>query len=327
MRWFLYDESARSRTATTKRVPLIAVEKVRNLLERVNPYVHTVRRAMSTVDPETIPIAVELRDFPADGEVAAIINMQNLSTVNPRKVLYFTCSGQCHFMHILSRHYEPLQYPLFFPHGNPGWGISEASNSNSNETDDRYQLTQQQWYRSLLLGEPRFCYFGRLTCEYLVDMFSRIEDARLHYLRYGRTLQTSGLDHVTDHLKADWMRNRLPSSFTGSRAWASEQVADALALARKFGKPTFFITMTTNPNWPEITSNMKPGQVFTDIPVIVCRAFNLRMKYLKNFIKDHFGTTLYFISVVEFQKRCLPHCHMLIKVRNVVYLSKVLRTD
>ena len=46
----------------------------------------------------------------------------------------------------------------------------------------------------------------------------------------------------------------LPSSFIGSRAWALEQLVDALALCWEHSKPSFFITITTNPKWPEITS-------------------------------------------------------------------------
>ena len=46
--------------------------------------------------------------------------------------------------------------------------------------------------------------------------------------------------------------NDLPLSFIGSRRWTSEQVADALEIASKFGPPMFFITMTCNPMWPEI---------------------------------------------------------------------------
>jgi hypothetical protein len=35
---------------------------------------------------------------------------------------------------------------------------------------------QIQWYRHLLLTESCFLSLGRLTCEYVVDMFSRTED-------------------------------------------------------------------------------------------------------------------------------------------------------
>ena len=40
-----------------------------------------------------------------------------------------------------------------------------------------------------MLNELRFLRFGRLTYEYLVDMYCRIEDERLQYLREGKTRQ------------------------------------------------------------------------------------------------------------------------------------------
>jgi hypothetical protein len=73
-------------------------------------------------------------------------------------------------------------------------------------------------------------------------------------------------------------------------------VSDSLALAREFGKPTFFITMTFNPNWPEITSRLRTGQHFTDIPAVVCRVFYSRLKRLKAFINCYFGDVLYIIT-------------------------------
>ena len=69
----------------------------------------------------------------------------------------------------------------------------------------------------------------------------------------------------------------LPSSFLGSIRWTSEQVADALALAARFGPPTFFITMTYNPDWIEIVSCLKGNQTCDDIPDVVVRVFKAKL--------------------------------------------------
>src|SRR5437763_7057677 len=89
----------------------------------------------------------------------------------------------------------------------------------------------------------------------------------------------------------------LPSSFVGSRAWASEQVSDALALCREYGKPSFFITITTNPNWPEIKSQLRPGQSALDVPFIVARVFHLRLQKCLDYIKHAFGSLVYLVKV------------------------------
>jgi Helitron helicase-like domain at N-terminus len=100
----------------------------------------------------------------------------------------------------------------------------------------------------------------------------------------------------------------------GSQAWDSDQVTDALALARDLGKPSFFITMTSNPKWPEIVERLRPGQHFTDIPSVVYQAFHVRIQHLKAFIAHRFQRLVYMITVIEFQKRGLLYSHMLLKV-------------
>jgi hypothetical protein len=127
-------------------------------------------------------------------------------------------------VNIFSPHYEPLQYPLLFPHGTLGWG--------HNDYGQRYRpCTQIQWYRHLFLSEPRFQILGRLACEYAVDMFSRTEEEWLDYLQQGREVQAASMGEAANPAVPDLFQNKIPASFMGSRAWASDQVADALAIA------------------------------------------------------------------------------------------------
>jgi hypothetical protein len=101
----------------------------------------------------------------------------------------------------------------------------------------------------------------------------------------------------------------LPASFLGSRRWAETQVSDSLAIAAALGNPTFFITMTCNANWPEIQSELRPGQDFTDIPIVVVRVFKQKLALLQKAMKSMFvnaGRQLYCICSIEFQKQGLP---------------------
>jgi hypothetical protein len=154
-------------------------------------------------------------------------------------------------------------------------------------------------------------------------MYCRIEDERLQYLREGKTRQAREVfaaeedTQEKDDYEMELQRafaGVLPSSFLGSRAWTSERIADALALCRIYGKPSLFITMTTNPKWLEILSRLTRGQTAADVPVVVCRVFHNRLTVLKKFLRERFGCIVYTITVVEFQKRGLPHAHLLIKV-------------
>ncbi len=69
----------------------------------------------------------------------------------------------------------------------------------------------------------------------------------------------------------------LPSSFTGSPRALNQLYQDAMGIVRRFGKPDYFITMTTNPNWPEIIGNLQEGQMANDRPDLMARAFRLRL--------------------------------------------------
>jgi len=52
----------------------------------------------------------------------------------------------------------------------------------------------------------------------------------------------------------------LPSSFIGSDRFMQQLFQDSIAIIRYFGKPSFFVTFTANPHWPEITDNLLRGQ-------------------------------------------------------------------
>jgi hypothetical protein len=317
MHWFLYDETERVQRAQQLEVPVDVLQIARNFLTQVSPYVRVLSHAVSQVSEHATPLGIELCVPPAGGELAAVINTENLRHISTRKIVFFRKGGlQPRFVPILSCQYEPLQYPLLFPHGTPGWGVLESSQKN-------LPCTQIQWYRYLFLREPRMQIFGRLACEYAVDMFSRTEEERLQYLKMGRHQQATGMDEAAHPDAPDLFQTKIPASFMGSRAWASDQVADSLAMARELGKPSFFLTMTTNPNWPEIQSRLLANQDVSDIPAVVCRVFYRRLHALKAFLRQNFGPILYEISVTEFQKRGLPHAHIIIKVSHDPPLSEI----
>jgi hypothetical protein len=55
---------------------------------------------------------------------------------------------------------------------------------------------------------------------------------------------------------------------------------DSMAIARHLGPPQLFITMTANPNWPEIKQELLPGQQVTDRPDLAVRVFELKRRAL-----------------------------------------------
>jgi len=310
LHWFLYDERERQNTANRFNVPCAWTNAVKAELYRCNPYVQHLRQFNSL--PDSATTGLELGEFSSGGDFAAIMHAANSTAIEPRNiVIWRNRDAQPTFVPILSRHYEPLQYPLLFPHGSPGWGLTNGINTLG--------LTQRQWYKSRILSDDRFLTFGRLSCEYFCDMYSRIEEQHLNFIR--RSLPKAA-DDINEH---DAIQNiELPASFMGSRKWASEQTADSLALARVYGPPSLFITMTCNPDWPEIKARLQPGQHSCDAPTIVVRAFKLRVQRLLTILRSKFGKMIYMIKVIEFQKRGLPHCHIVVKVYVYTFLEIII---
>ena len=61
----------------------------------------------------------------------------------------------------------------------------------------------------------------------------------------------------------------LPSSYYGGPRFMFEKQQDVMSYVRKFGWPDLFITVTTNPNWEEITTNLFTGQRPHDHPELI----------------------------------------------------------
>ena len=87
-----------------------------------------------------------------------------------------------------------------------------------------------------------------------------------------------------------------------------------MAIARYFGQVDIFMTMTTNPQWPEITQELLPGQTAYDRPELVSQVFQMKKKAIIDFIYKHgiFGSAVAYVYTIKFQKRGLPHMHILI---------------
>ena len=88
-----------------------------------------------------------------------------------------------------------------------------------------------------------------------------------------------------------------------------------MGLVARKGKPDLFITFTCNPKWKDIQNELG-GTTFNNRPDIVARVFNIKVKdLLKDVVEGEiFGKVLYYFYVVEFQKRGLPHIHLLVSL-------------
>lgn len=202
-----------------------------------------------------------------------------------------------HKISAFNRFWEPLAYPLFFPHGELGWGLAANSAAITDDVVDDAGSDQLWHYRLRLLHDPRFEIFGQLTNEYLCDMFTRNIETRLSFIRksqmdnHRRDADLMGTESVPETENIF-----LPESFLGSTTWRSVQIADALTVAAHSGPPTFFITMTCNPNWAEIRERLRPGQEWYDIPLVVARVFKQKLAVLLRTLKTMFPNAGRYVS-------------------------------
>ncbi|KAK6137063.1 hypothetical protein DH2020_029195 [Rehmannia glutinosa] len=90
---------------------------------------------------------------------------------------------------------------------------------------------------------------------------------------------------------------------------------DAMAICRWMGYPDLFITFTCNPKWPEIIRFVQKKNLNSeDRPDIICRIFKLKLDSLIKDLRKNklFGKVNAIIYTIEFQKRGLPHAHILL---------------
>lgn len=88
-----------------------------------------------------------------------------------------------------------------------------------------------------------------------------------------------------------------------------------MAICSKVGFPDLFITFTCNPKWPEILRLLGPlHQRAHDRPDIVSRIFKMKFDQLMVDLtkKGILGKVLAYMYTIEFQKRGLPHAHILL---------------
>ncbi|CDO77896.1 hypothetical protein BN946_scf184952.g8 [Trametes cinnabarina] len=163
----------------------------------------------------------------------------------------------------------------------------------------------------------------RLFQQYAVDVWAAAEQQRLNWVRNNqghlRAMLYSGLEDALRggrevDLNELGRMMVLPSSFIGGPRYMQQIFQDSMAIARYFKRVDLFLTMTANLNWPEVTRELLPGQTAIDRPDLVARVFYLKKEaLLKEIFDDHiFGKAVARVYTIEFQKRGLPHMHLLI---------------
>ncbi|KAH9620971.1 hypothetical protein KSS87_023892 [Heliosperma pusillum] len=270
---------------------------------------------------------------PTASEVAGLIEGDIGPNMEKRDIIVQKENGRLQRISELHPLYTPLQYPLLFPFGEDGYRLdiphSESSLGASSSDKPRDELTCREWIafriqeRSPSIEYPTIVSSGKGFHQFLVDGYMMVESHRLNFLRFHQDrLRVDNYNNLSNAVERGEVepssagsRFIVPSSFQGGEAFMKENYLDAMTICKWFGYPDLFITFTCNPKWPEITRFVtKRGMRAEDRPDIVCRIFKIKLDELMTDLKDRhiFGRTMAAVYTVEFQKRGLPHAHILL---------------
>ena len=242
-----------------------------------------------------------------------------------RDIVLKTKDNELHSVNQTHRSYDSLQYPLLFPRGEDGYCLTiwQRNPQTNQPTGQKVSAKDLYAYRMMKRGnEFNILHHGKnLSNQFYVDMYVKIETERLQYIRFHQNeLRTEQYVHLQDAIADDRHGNDigqlviLPSSFIGGPRYMHEKTQDAMAYVRRYGRPSLFITITCNPKWPEIANELEPTQSPQDRHDLIARVFRLKMQRLMKLInqKSIFGATRCHIYTIEWQKRGLPHAHLLL---------------
>ncbi|KAI7946334.1 hypothetical protein MJO29_010861 [Puccinia striiformis f. sp. tritici] len=216
--------------------------------------------------------------------------------------------------------YFPLRYPILFPYGEQQW--DNLYKCSTLKVKGR-KVGSLEWFAYLLFERcGRFSpilHAKALLQEFLVDMYVCVERSRLQFIRYNQDkLKVKQYNKLVESLEnervPDGRRVILPATFIGGPRAMSGLYHDAMSICRTYGPPSLFITMTANPDWFEIQDLLEYGDKAYNNPTIVARVFHLKLTALMVELDnmDRLGKIVAFISTIEFQKRGLPHLHLMV---------------
>ncbi|KAK3929744.1 3-hydroxyanthranilate 3,4-dioxygenase [Frankliniella fusca] len=183
----------------------------------------------------------------------------------------------------------------------------------------RIQIREGEW-NPLFRGERLFLQYlitAALRCEYNdVDFHKRPEQHQVYKEAYKSVIEFI-LDQAQRHDKVinPGGISLLPSHVAHTERNGRNRFLDCMAIMTKFKGSSYFITMTANPKWKEIQEDL-PEVPWYFKPQVNVRVFLQKMAVLLNLLvqRQCLGRALGYACVIEYQKRGLPHCHIIMMV-------------
>ena len=178
----MLDPAARTSTGESLGLQPQVIQRPERLILPLNPPMQNIqrlgRRTRSSPEP-----SITLQWHEGVNRVAAIVHEHLDEATAPRAVVIrHACNGRPQYINPLSCLYGPSSYPLRYPYGGRGWSTDVSHNG--------MRVSQVWWHRQQLLhlGHMHSC--RRLLNEWLINMYCRMEDERLAFLRQEQSAKT-----------------------------------------------------------------------------------------------------------------------------------------
>ncbi|KAK1400269.1 Helicase [Heracleum sosnowskyi] len=221
-----------------------------------------------------------------------------------------------------------MAYPLIHPYGEDGYRVGIPLRDGHFIGLKRQEVSMCEFYcfrfqQRLNEGHTLFR-SGRLLQQYMIDCYMAIEEERFRWIRkHQKELRSELFSGLMDAIhRGDSDSSKvgksmiLPSSHTGGPRYRVQNYQDAMAICKWAGYPDLFITFTCNPKWPEINGMQQLIGQKNDINRvdIICRVFEIKLYQLMQDLRKEqpFGKVTACVYTIEFQKRGLPHAHILL---------------
>jgi ATP-dependent DNA helicase PIF1 len=307
---------------------------LQQMLHQCNNYVHVFKSALQRMPTDAYKVVIRADKKPA-GEHAGRFNEPVTNEVavvimgnefDRRDIVLEKTNNRLQRISETHRSYDALQYPLLFPEGEDGYHfLIMQTDPTTGMSIEGKKVSAMNFYAYRMM--MRFGTVNHiLKCrqlfhQYVVDMYAKIESERLLFVRLNqKKLRVDEYIHLRDAIANDGNANNLgqlvilPSTFTGSPRHMHEYTQDAMTYVRNYGRPDLFITFTCNPKWQEIQVELLVGQTHSDRHDLLARVFRQKLIKLMHIItKSHVvGPTRCWMYSIEWQKRGLPHAHILI---------------
>jgi hypothetical protein len=327
-------QEAKQRCSNLPGVRREIVMDLQQMLHQCNNYVHVFKSALQRMPTDAYKVVIRADKKPA-GEHAGRFNEPVTNEVavvimgnefDRRDIVLEKTNNRLQRISETHRSYDALQYPLLFPEGEDGYHfLIMQTDPTTGMSIEGKKVSAMNFYAYRMM--MRFGTVNHiLKCrqlfhQYVVDMYAKIESERLLFVRLNqKKLRVDEYIHLRDAIANDGNANNLgqlvilPSTFTGSPRHMHEYTQDAMTYVRNYGRPDLFITFTCNPKWQEIQVELLVGQTHSDRHDLLARVFRQKLIKLMHIInKSHvFGPTRCWMYSIEWQKRGLPHAHILI---------------